>query len=434
MTTSVFTDAFNKNVLFSEYVELNVLYTLMDTKEAYDLVGESLNEDIFYFNQNKIILRAILDLAKSGKSHDTILVREWILGRSLDKESGGEKHFCKVIDEGLFASDIEDHVRLLHEYSVRRNVVEALESSLKLIKFEKKVDVSELAESCSKTIMEASQGSFSTDLFSDPESCVVSTLDRVINHAMHGTPTGFIGLDNHIGGIQKGDLVVIAAGSSGGKSMLAANIAVQLMDEVKKGALFYSMEMPKEQVTLRILCSLSSVPINTVRMQTFEEDQWARFQHRSDLWKKKPFHICAKGSLTVEEVVSMTKKKFRELNGLSCIVVDYIQLMRAEKSNGRTQDIDHITRGLKSLALALDIPVIALSQFNRSNKEKPTVANLRESGSIEQDADIIIIINHEDKYSELIVAKQRQGPRNLASRIVLNGAMGRFENPTDTWG
>jgi replicative DNA helicase len=332
-----------------------------------------------------------------------------------------------------YVEDIQDHILRLKEYATRREIEKALESSLKAIRLDKHVDTSELAQSVSKTILDASSGYFGSDSFVNTNDCVISTIERIVSADMHGTPTGFIGLDHQIGGIQKGDLIIIAGESSGGKSLLASNIAVNLMDETNKPILFYSMEMTKEQVTQRILSSLSSVQINRLRMGTYTAEEWARFQHVSDLWKKRPFYV-ATGSQTVETIITKTKKKYRELGGLVGIVVDYIQLMKAEKSVGRTGDIDHITRSLKSLALDLDMPVIALSQYKRTGDKKPTVGDLRDSGSIEQDANVIIMINHEETYSELIIGKQREGERNISSKIVMNGAMGRFENPTSTWG
>lgn len=434
MSIAMLSDAFNKNILYSDILENQILRSLMDNQEIYGQVEGDLSEDLFYYAQNKIICRAVMDLSKSGKSCDSVMVMDWLRSHNLEKDSGGEKYILNIMTVPLIADDIRDHINRLEQYAIRRSIETALEMALKAIRVDRAIDTSELAETCSKAIMEASSGVFGADTFSNPTECVISTIERIVCGDLHGVPTGFLGLDAQIGGIQKGDLVIIAGGSSSGKSILASNISVNLMDETKQAVLFYSMEMTKQQVTQRILSAQSSVEINKLRMGTYKPDEWARFQHIADIWKTRPFYIDAKGGQTVESVASKTRRKFRELGGLSCIVVDYIQLMRAEKSVGRTQDIDHITRSLKTLALELDVPVIALSQYKRTGTAKPTVSDLRESGSIEQDANIIIMINHEDAYSELIVGKQREGERNISSRIVLNGAMGRFENPTSTWG
>lgn len=428
MTIAQITDAFNNQVLNSAPLELQCLYSITQMEGAFDQVDGEICEDLFYYQQNKLICRAIMDLATTGKKYDLAMVLDWLTSRHLLKDMGGEKYLVEILSKTQFTQDVRDHVLRLKEYATRREIEKALESSLKAIRIDKHLDTSELAQSVSKTILDASSGYFGSDSFVGAAAGVVSTIERIISADARGVPTGFIGLDNQIGGIQKGDLVIIAGESSGGKSLLGVNIAVNLMDETKKPVLCFSMEMTVEQVTKRILSSLSSVSQNKLKMGTYTAEEWARFQHVSDIWATRPFYI-AKGGQTVESITAKTKKKFRELGGLACVLVDYIQLMKAEKSVGRTGDIDHITRSLKALALDLDIPVIALSQYRRTGDKKPTISDLRDSSSIEQDANTVIMINHEDQYSELIIGKQREGQRNISSRIVMNGELGRFENP-----
>ena len=428
--TAQFFDSLNNNALHSEILERQVLASLMTIKDLYDTVANDIHEDIFHFVRHRVIFKAIQNLATTGKQYDAVMVFDWLVSRQLAKEAGGESFIMGLFGNDITLFDLKDHIQSLKDYQVRRNIEAVLQAGLKQIQLNREANIEDTLTSITQDLAHATNTGAKTEDFVDTAHAAYSTMEQIQSLHMHGTPTGFIELDNHIGGIGDGQLVIIAGGSSSGKSILASNIAVQLMNERNQATLFYSMEMPAEQVTLRALCSQSNVPMNVMKSGEWNDMQFARYQRMSNLWAKKPFYIDARGSQTIESIMTKTRRMHREKKGLACIVVDYIQLMHSDsKTSMRSQEVDKITRGLKSLALELNIPVIALSQFKRTSG-RPTVADLRESGSIEQDADLILMIHHhENAVCEVVIGKQRQGVRNVGVPLFFNGAMARFENP-----
>ena len=428
--TSKFHDLFNKELLHSAVLENQVVYSMMEAAYHYDDVADDLSEDLFYFHETKLVYRAIKDLAVKGEKYDAVMVADWLKSRQLEKDAGGEAFLLKLISDARFIKDIRGHVDRLKQYLARRKTETILKDALKTIQFDHEIAFEDALEAITDKLGQVTDSGAKAEEFADTKQAAFATMEQLQSLHFHGTPTGFIELDNHIGGIGAGQLVVIAGASSSGKSMLASNIAVNIMDATKKACLFYSMEMPVEQVTLRIICSLSNVPISAMKSNEWTDAQFARYEHSTSIWAQKPFYIDARGQQTIESIKTKTRRMNRELGGLGCVVVDYIQLMHSDsKTSMRSQEVDKITRGLKSLALELNIPVIALSQF-RKTTTRPTVSDLRESGSIEQDADTILMIHHhDDGGTEVVVGKQRQGARNVGAALFFNGALGRFENP-----
>lgn len=417
--------------LFSVQFEQAVLAGLMTIDLLFDLVSDKLSEQVFYAERHRIIFRAIKTLAVSGEKYDAILVNDWITKNQLSKESGGESYLMQLLAESPASLyNTPTYVEKLKDLHYRRSAESALKIALEAVRVDFNTNAADTIAKASDEMITSMQVNAKQDDIVGAHNATIQMIDKLLAMEFKGVETGFKELDSHIGGIANGNLIVIAGGSSSGKSMLAANISQVLMDTTLKTALFFSMEMPVDQVTFRTVCSLASLPMDLMKSNHYSTEQWSKFQHMSDVWMTKPFLIDA-GSQTIESIKMKSRRVMRESKGMSCIVVDYIQLMSGGDSKGsnRTNEIDKITRGLKALALELDIPVIALSQFKRT-ANRPTIADLRESGSIEQDADIVLMIYHDDKgKSELVIGKQRQGPRNISMPIFFNGAMARFENP-----
>ena len=281
----------------------------------------------------------------------------------------------------------------------------------------------------------------------DIESVLGKTIDRLEallkdNREVTGVSTGYTDLDKKTSGLQPSDLVIVAARPSMGKTTFAMNLCENAMMTEEKPVLVFSLEMPSEQIMMRMLASLSRVDQTKIRTAQLDDEDWARISNTmANMKEKDNLFVDDSSGLTPMEVRSRARKLARERGGISLIMIDYLQLMRVPAlSDNRTLEIAEISRSLKALAKELEVPVVALSQLNRSLEQRadkrPVNSDLRESGSIEQDADLIMFIyrdevyheNSEDKgIAEIIIGKQRNGPIGT-SRLTFQGQFSRFDN------
>ena len=272
----------------------------------------------------------------------------------------------------------------------------------------------------------------------------IETLGKLENHnGVTGVTTGFVELDKKTAGLQPSDLIIVAARPSMGKTTFAMNLCENAAMASDKPVLVFSLEMPAEQIMMRMIASLARVDQTKIRTgQNLDETEWSKIASVFGMFKQKNnLYIDDSSGLTPTELRSRARRVYRENGGLSMIMVDYLQLMRAPAfSDNRTLEIAEISRSLKALAKELEVPVIALSQLNRTLEQRadkrPVNSDLRESGSIEQDADLIMFIyrdevyndNSEDKgVAEIIIGKQRNGPIGRV-RLAFNGQFSRFDN------
>lgn len=272
----------------------------------------------------------------------------------------------------------------------------------------------------------------------------IDTLSKLENHSgVTGITTGFVDLDKKTAGLQPSDLIIVAARPSMGKTTFAMNLCENAAMASDKPVLVFSLEMPAEQIMMRMIASLARVDQTKIRTgQNLDETEWSKIASVFGMFKQKNnLYIDDSSGLTPTELRSRARRVYRENNGLSMIMVDYLQLMRAPAfSDNRTLEIAEISRSLKALAKELEVPVVALSQLNRTLEQRadkrPVNSDLRESGSIEQDADLIMFIyrdevyndNSEDKgVAEIIIGKQRNGPIGRV-RLAFNGQFSRFDN------
>ena len=272
----------------------------------------------------------------------------------------------------------------------------------------------------------------------------IDTLSKLENHTgVTGVTTGFVDLDKKTAGLQPSDLIIVAARPSMGKTTFAMNLCENAAMASDKPVLVFSLEMPAEQIMMRMIASLARVDQTKIRTgQNLDETEWSKIASVFGMFKQKNnLYIDDSSGLTPTELRSRARRVYRENNGLSMIMVDYLQLMRAPAfSDNRTLEIAEISRSLKALAKELEVPVVALSQLNRTLEQRadkrPVNSDLRESGSIEQDADLIMFIyrdevyndNSEDKgVAEIIIGKQRNGPIGRV-RLAFNGQFSRFDN------
>ncbi len=425
--------------------EQSVLGGLMLNNEAwFDLVEIASARD-FYRTQHQIIFEAMMSLANEDQPLDAVTVAEKLRSQGLLDKAGDVTYLAELAESTPGASNVLAYAKIVRERSVMRQLIGAANKIADAAFAPDGRDSNDLVELAEKSVFEIAEQR-SQD--SGPEkvapllSKAVEKVEFLYNTkgAITGVPTGFTDLDNKTAGLQKSDLVIVAARPSMGKTAFAVNM---LEHAVMSGSavLLFSMEMPSEQIVMRMLSSLGRIDQTRMRSGDLQDDDWTRFTGAVSQLRDKRLYIDDTPALTPGDVRSRCRRVARETGGLDLIVVDYLQLMRtADKAESRTNEISEISRSLKALAKEMRCPVIALSQLNRAlesrNDKRPMNSDLRESGAIEQDADVILFIYRDEVYdedtedkgiAEIIIGKQRNGPIGKV-RLSFIGNLTKFEN------
>ncbi|OIM98221.1 replicative DNA helicase [Idiomarina sp. MD25a] len=430
--------------------EQSVLGGLMLDNDAWDKVSGLIIAQDFYHRAHRLIFTAMQSLADSSQPMDLVTVSEELEANTELDAVGGFAYLGEISKNTPSAANIVAYANIVRERAVLREMIAA---------------ANDIAESGYDT-----QGRTSQQLLDEAESKVfriaekrtsategpkgvsdilaktiekIETLSNIKNHnGVTGTSTGFHDLDQMTAGLQPSDLIIVAARPSMGKTTFAMNLAENVAMNEEKPVLVFSLEMPSEQIMMRMLASLSRVDQNRVRTGRLEDDDWARIASVMNILNdKNNLYIDDSSGLTPTEVRSRARRVARDHGGLSMIMVDYLQLMTVPgMSENRTLEIAEISRSLKSLAKELSVPVVALSQLNRSleqrSDKRPVNSDLRESGSIEQDADVIMFIYRDEVYhpdsaekglAEIIIGKQRNGPIGKVE-LKFHGHLSRFDN------
>lgn len=425
--------------------EQSVLGGLMLNNEAwFDLVEIVLGSD-FYRTQHQIIFEAMMDLANSDEPLDAVTVSERLRSQGLLEKAGDVTYLAELAESTPGASNVLAYAKIVRERSVMRQLIGAANKIANAAFTPEGRDSDALVELAEKSVFEIAEKR-SKD--GGPEK-VAPLLSRAVEKveflfntkgAITGVPTGFTDLDKKTAGLQSSDLVIVAARPSMGKTALAVNMVEHA---VMNGhtVLVFSMEMPSEQIVMRMLSSLGRIDQTRLRTGELQDDDWTRFTGAVSQLRDKKLYVDDTPALTPGDVRSRTRRVAREAGGLGMIVVDYLQLMRtADKAESRAGEISEISRSLKALAKEMRCPVVALSQLNRALESRPDrrplMSDLRESGAIEQDADVILFIYRDEVYNEdtedkgiaeIIIGKQRNGPIGKV-RLTFMGNLTKFEN------
>ena len=422
--------------------EQSVLGACFMAEEALDQAGELLTVADFYDRRNRLVFNALTILRASGQTADVLGVAEYLRAvRTLDKAGGGAYVHGLTLAEPTTAH-LKHYAGIVRDYSIRRSII-AQANQMAEAAFDLSTPPEQSLEEATAAIVEmASQPGESLP---QPLSEVVGrALKRIEYRADHtgevlGLPTGFIDLDRLTGGLQAGDLVVVAGRPGTGKSALAFQVAYQAAELSGKVVLFVSAEMSEEQLSDRLVASGARVNLTRVRGGHISELEWKRIAHGLGQAAAVPMAIMDAPAVTLNQIRLSARRMQRE-GTLGLVVVDYMQLMRGDGRKRREEEIAGISRGLKALAKELKTPVMALSQLNRQcemrDNKRPRLSDLRESGSIEQDADVVIFIYRDELYdddtmdkgiAEIGVAKQRQGPAGIV-RLRWGGEHVRFDS------
>ncbi len=426
--------------------EQAVLGGLMLDATSWDGVADIIRAGDFYRRDHQLIFDAIAELVESQHPCDAVTVSERLSGRGLIDEVGGLGYLARLTRDTPSALNVRAYAAIVRDHALLRLLVQAGGEIASSALETRGRAPGELVEEAERRVFEiAERGSRNRGGFQAIKDVLPATIDRIDTlhqnpGAFTGIPTGYTDLDKMTAGLQPGDLVIIAGRPSMGKTALAVNIAENAAIERKVPSAIFSMEMSAEQVTLRMISSLGRVSQSQLRTGDLSAEDWPRITSATEVLSQAPIYIDETPALTPTDLRARARRLKRE-KGLGLIVVDYLQLMQvAGTKENRATEISEISRSLKALAKELKVPVIALSQLNRGVEQrvekKPVMSDLRESGAIEQDADVILLIYREDVYepntprkgiADIIIAKQRNGPTGEVHLTFL-GEYTRFEN------
>ncbi len=429
--------------------EASILGGLLLDNAAWERIADLVRAEDFYRADHRIVFEVIARLIDAGKPADVVTVFEALEGLGRANEVGGIAYLNTLAQETPSAANIMRYAEIVRDRAILRFLVSVSDQiATQALNPAGKETRQILDEAESQIFQIGEQGarrSAGFQNFHDVLARVVERVDDLYQNPnpsdVTGVPSGFFDLDQKTAGMHAGDLLIIAGRPSMGKTSLALNIAEYVAITEKLPVAIFSMEMGAEQLAMRVLCSVGRLDAQRVRTGRLNEDDWGRLTQAMGLTKEAQIHIDETPALNPLELRSRARRLSRQYGKLGLIVVDYLQLMSASSTGeNRTTEISEITRSLKGLAKELGCPVLALSQLNRTVEQRtdkrPVMSDLRESGAIEQDADLILFIYRDEVYrpdtpdkgvAEIIIAKQRNGPIGTV-RLTFLGQFTKFEN------
>ena len=429
--------------------EQSVLGGLMLDNEAWDKIADKVAEDDFYRADHRLIFRAVADLADDNRPFDVVTLSGWLESNQKLEEAGGLAYLGTLAKETPSAANIAAYAEIVRERSIMRQLISVgTDIANSGYQPEGRDSKALLDQAESKVFKIAEQGNRGKTGMVSIKNLLAGVVDRIdelyqSDNPITGIPTGWTDFDEMTSGLQPSDLVIVAGRPSMGKTTLAMNLAEQTAIKTRKPVAVFSMEMSGEQLAMRMMSSLGRIDQSKVRTGKLDDDDWARLTSAMGILADAPLFIDDTPALSPTELRARARRMARE-HGLGLIVIDYLQLMQSSSRSGenRATEISEISRGLKALAKELNVPVVALSQLNRSLEQRPNkrpiMSDLRESGAIEQDADVIVFIYRDEVYNdespdkgiaEIIIGKQRNGPIGTV-RLTFQGRYTRFENFT----
>ena len=433
--------------------EMSILGGILLDNEAINRVLETLTPDDLYRESHRKILRAMIDLSDRGEPCDLITLTAALKKRGELEEAGGGAYLYTLADYVPTAANIVYYCRIVKEKGISRKLISAA-TEIATKGYDDQANVEELLDDAQKVIFEISENKLKPAFYPvrDILKDTIKNIEYLYEKKEHvtGVPTGFIDLDEMTAGFQRGDLIIIAGRPSMGKTAFALNIAQYGAVHAKPlhGVAVFSLEMSKEQLVTRLLCSEARVDASRLRTGHLIDSDWQKLMNGAGKLHESKIYIDDTPAISVLELRAKSRRLKAEQD-IDLIVIDYLQLMRGSNSESRQQEISEISRSLKALAKELSVPVVALSQLNRSlenrTDKRPMMSDLRESGAIEQDADVIMFVYREavycddckrrdgsctkehDRDVEIIIGKQRNGPIGKVD-LVFNGEFTKFEN------
>lgn len=427
--------------------EINVLGCAFLSKSALDKVCEELNSSMFYNKQNQIIFDTIKSLNTKNTPIDSTTVSNELEKNKQLSNIGGLEYLMEVINSVATIANLEYYIKILYEKYILRSLINV---STEIINdsYEEKTEVDEIVESAERNILSVNSDKLGKEIKSIqsilPE--VQAQIEELAKDksGISGIPSGFYELDKKTKGFRKNQVVIIAGRPGSGKSAFALNIATSVSMNAKKSVAFFSLEMGSDEIVKRMFSSVGQIPADTLTTGRLTHNDWKKLSEAMSLLADTNFYIDDSAGITVGEIRRKCRRLKNSSKGLDLIIIDYLQLISSSNkyAGNRVQEVSEVSRDIKKLAMELEVPVIALAQLSRNseqrkgNDRKPKLSDLRESGSIEQDADIVLFLYSEDYYdnitatsspTEILISKHRSGATG-ALTLLFEKELSSFKN------
>jgi len=406
--------------------EASLLGSILLDADALVRVADVIDAADFYENRHRLIFESILHLYEKRRPIDVLTLSNRLREEQLLEDIGGAAYLTELVNGVPTASHAGFYAEIIHKTGTLRRLIKA-SGEITALGYDEATEISEILEQAEQRLFQVSQQNIKQDIAGISEILDASfeRLDELHRNkgTLRGVSTGFKSLDAKLSGLQKSDMIVLAARPAMGKTTLALNMAHHIASKDKKPVLVFSLEMSKEQLVDRLLAAESGIDSMKLRTGNLTDADFAKLGEAMGVLSEAPIYIDDTPGITALEMRTKARRE-QHKHSLGLIVIDYLQLMSGgSKSDGRVQEISEISRGIKALARELDVPVIALSQLSRSVESRhpqiPQLSDLRESGSIEQDADLVMFLYREDYYNpeterkhiaDLFISKHRNGP------------------------
>lgn len=422
--------------------EQSVIGSMIIDKNAIAQAAEGLKEEDFYRDSHKVIFKAIIKMFQRDMAVDLVTLLEYLKSISQLENAGGATYVTEVSGSVPTTANLSSYIKIVSEKSTLRRLIRAsteiIESS-----YNEQGNVEKVLDTAEKRIFDIAEKRSTSDYeaLSDVLERSFEQIEKLFNNKgdITGVGSGFIDLDAKTSGFQKGDMVLIAARPSMGKTTFALNIAEHAALREGKSVVIFSLEMSKDQLAYKLLCSEANVDMLALRTGNLEDKDWDSIAKASGPLSKAKIYIDDTAGITVMEMRSKCRRIKIE-HGIDLIMIDYLQLMSGSGGESRQQEVSEISRSIKALAKEMECPVVALSQLSRAPEQRadhrPMLSDLRESGSIEQDADVVMFLYRDEYYNketeeknvgECIIAKQRNGPVGTV-KLAWLGQYSKFGN------
>ena len=423
--------------------EQSVLGAMIINKEAINIAIEQIHPEDFYKEANKEIFKAIIELFNRNEPVDLITLSEELKRRGNLENIGGVTYLADLSGGVAITSNIKYYCDIVEEKSILRRLIKSCDEIMGK-SYEDSEEVGSIIEQAEKNIFDITQGRH-REGFSPIKEVLLDSFSRIEEMAANqgqltGLTTGFIDIDNKLSGMQKSDLILLAARPSMGKTALGINIAVNSAIKANASVAIFSLEMSKEQLAQRMISSVAHVDLQKIISGRLAEDEWIKIINAMAPLSQSEISIDDTAGISLMEMMAKCRRLKIE-KGLDLVVIDYLQLMESSgRQENRQQEISTISRGLKGLAKEMECPVVALSQLSRApelrSDHRPILSDLRESGAIEQDADVVMFLYRDEYYhedsdkkniGEVILSKHRNGPTGVIE-LVWKGEYTKFLN------
>lgn len=432
----------NRTLPQSIEAEQSVIGSMIIDRSAIAQAAEGLDEEDFYRDSHKVLFKSIIDMFKRDMAVDLVTVLEHLKATDTLERAGGVTYVTEITSSVPTTANLASYIQIVQEKSTLRKLIKASTSIIEE-SYNKQGEVENVLDAAEKRIFDIAEKRTTSDF--EPLNQVLERgfieIERLFNNKgeITGVGSGFLDLDAKTSGFQKGDMVLIAARPSMGKTTFALNIAEHVALREGKSVVVFSLEMSKEQLAYKLLCSEANVDMLKLRTGALDDKDWENIARATGPLSKARIYIDDTAGVSVMEMRSKCRRLKMEY-GIDLILIDYLQLMSGSSPENRQQEVSEISRSIKALAKEMECPVIALSQLSRAPEQRadhrPMLSDLRESGSIEQDADLVMFLYRDEYYNketeeknvgECIIAKQRNGPVGTV-KLAWLGQFSKFGN------